>query len=106
MSQAEDCPKGCKHESFHYCHAEGTHCDIHCICPCSSCIADRKNPGPNDPEMGGRILPGSVIVRGESGQALAEYGLILALIAIVSLGLMIGIAEGVPWLIDEISHIV
>lgn len=39
----------------------------------------------------------------ESGQALAEYGLILALIAVVTIGLMIGLAEGIPWLIDQVQ---
>lgn len=62
MSEAENCPKGCKHETFHYCDEAGTHCDKHCICACAACVAERKNPGPIDPETGGRILPGSTVI--------------------------------------------
>jgi hypothetical protein len=36
----DDCPKGCKHETFHYCR-EGTHCDKHCVCPCRLCVQER-----------------------------------------------------------------
>lgn len=60
---AEICPKGCKHETYHYCNAVGTHCDKHCVCACQGCVDDRKNPGPRDPKIGGgRIVPGSRIV--------------------------------------------
>jgi len=61
MSKAENCPKGCKHSTFHYCYTADTHCDKHCICDCRSCLLDRANPGSNDPKMGGRILPGATV---------------------------------------------
>lgn len=60
---AEICPKGCKHETYHYCDASGTHCGKHCICACQSCFGERKNPGPADTSIGGgRVLPGSKVV--------------------------------------------
>lgn len=39
----DDCPKGCKHATFHYC-IHGTHCDRHCVCPCHLCVADKRSP--------------------------------------------------------------
>lgn len=59
----DKCPKGCKHKTFHYCNESGTHCDKHCICACKPCVDDRANPAPLDPKMGGKILPGSTIVK-------------------------------------------
>ena len=38
---------------------------------------------------------------GESGQVLAEYGLILALIAVACIGMLVGLYVGIPWLIDQ-----
>ena len=38
--RADNCPKGCGHETFHYC-GEGTHCDKHCVCACHLCVAER-----------------------------------------------------------------
>ncbi|MDP2721052.1 MAG: hypothetical protein Q8O75_03880 [bacterium] len=46
---------------------------------------------------------GTVEMSGESGQALAEYGLILALIVVVCIIALVGLSEGLPWLIDVIS---
>jgi len=62
MPSSEHCPSSCQHESFHYCNESGTHCDKHCICTCDQCIRDSDDPGPNDPKMGGRILPGSTVI--------------------------------------------
>lgn len=39
----------------------------------------------------------------ESGQALPEYGLILALIAMVCILALIGLFEGIPWFIDLVN---
>lgn len=58
----DNCPTGCKHSSFHFCDDSGTHCDKHCVCTCSQCVQDRKDPAPRDPETGGVILSGSIIV--------------------------------------------
>jgi len=62
----EDCPRNCKHETFHYCAAVGTHCDKHCVCSCSACVADRKNPGPVG-KSGGKILPGANVIGAKAG---------------------------------------
>lgn len=56
----DNCPAGCKHKTFHYCEESGTHCDIHCVCPCFACAQDRKNPMPVG-KSGGKILSGNVI---------------------------------------------
>jgi hypothetical protein len=66
MPQADNCPPDCKHHTFHYCGAEGTHCDIHCVCPCFSCIVDRMNPAPVG-TSGGKILPDANVVGAETG---------------------------------------
>lgn len=58
---AENCPKGCRHKTFHYCGALGTHCDKHCVCPCEPCKQDRQNPALHDPQSGGKILPGAIV---------------------------------------------
>lgn len=52
MSKSENCPQGCKHVTFHYCGAAGTHCDEHCVCPCSPCEEARKASGQVDPDFG------------------------------------------------------
>ena len=61
--KADECPKACSHENFHYCDAEGTHCNKHCICGCAPCIEDRKNPQPVG-TSGGKILPGASMADG------------------------------------------
>ena len=66
MSEAQNCPKGCKHETFHYCSAAGTHCDIHCICPCQPCVADRANPAPVG-TSGGKILSDACVIGAKEG---------------------------------------
>jgi hypothetical protein len=66
MAEAENCPEGCGHETFHYCGAEGTHCDIHCICSCSPCEEDRKNPAPVG-SSGGKILNGAAVIGADEG---------------------------------------
>jgi len=57
----DNCPKGCKHKTFHYCNESGTHCDKHCVCFCSTCAADRTDPAPVG-KSGGKILPGSRVM--------------------------------------------
>lgn len=79
MAKAENCPKRCKHETFHYCSDAGTHCGKHCICACQACVMERQNPGPADPETGGRILSGAV-VREIEGQLVLEDPVALAVI--------------------------
>jgi len=37
----DNCPKGCKHRTFHFCMESGTHCDKHCICLCYLCVEER-----------------------------------------------------------------
>jgi hypothetical protein len=41
----DDCPKRCKHETFHYCGGSGTHCDKHCVCSCRLCAEERRSLG-------------------------------------------------------------
>jgi hypothetical protein len=64
MEPSENCPKGCKHETFHYCAESGTHCDKHCICTCPDCVAARKDPsiGTELPGSGGKILPNATVI--------------------------------------------
>ena len=38
----DDCPKSCKHITFHFCMESGTHCDKHCICRCKLCAEERE----------------------------------------------------------------
>lgn len=66
MTNAENCPKNCKHETFHYCATAGTHCDKHCACSCTSCVADRAKPGPVG-TSGGKILPGANVIGAGEG---------------------------------------
>lgn len=37
MADIDACPPECPHATFHYC-SEGTHCDVHCCCPCRLCV--------------------------------------------------------------------
>lgn len=37
----DNCPKGCKHITIHFCMESGTHCDIHCVCSCRLCMDER-----------------------------------------------------------------
>ena len=37
----DKCPKGCTHETFHYC-VNGTHCNKHCTCSCYMCKEERR----------------------------------------------------------------
>lgn len=58
---ADNCPKGCEHETFHYCGEAGTHCDKHCACPCRPCVAARRDHRSPQSKNGGVILSGSVV---------------------------------------------
>ena len=63
MRNPDNCPKKCRHLTFHYCSESGTHCNKHCVCSCSPCLEENKKPNPNLPKMGGgKILPGSTII--------------------------------------------
>lgn len=63
----DNCPKGCKHETFHYCQESGTHCDTHCVCPCQSCVTDRRTPAPYNLGDFGKILPGAIVISFNEG---------------------------------------
>ena len=69
---------------------------IGCFAVDQTSLVDKSKPFSFDREGGQKIEESS-----QSGQALAEYGLFLALIAVVCIIALIGLFEGIPWLIDQ-----
>lgn len=60
---SDNCPEGCKCETFHFCGESGTHCAQHCTCPCRACAAEHTHPGGGySIGGGGRVLDDFPIV--------------------------------------------
>lgn len=74
----ENCPKTCRHRTFHFCMESGTHCDKHCVCPCEQCKKElqakwdpavkhvreclkRLTRKPKTLKLGYRLHPGAIL---------------------------------------------
>ena len=52
----DNCPKTCKHKTFHFCMESGTHCDKHCVCVCRLCIQEMALKAKNEKKISKRSL--------------------------------------------------
>ena len=61
-----------------------------------------KNKGKNE-EVNNMMEKMMALVKDESGQGMAEYGLILALVAVVVIGALIALGSGVGTKMQEVA---